>query len=117
MSPRAATCRRLSPDQPTWFENQAERLLSQTRVVVYSGSMTITVNLNAAERTALMRPLNGQGGFQAFGRSLQGKLQANGDIELTDAQLGRILRHISYRPGGFEDRLEAAFGRSLRAML
>lgn len=78
---------------------------------------TTTFNLNPAEQAALNRPLNGQGGFQSFGRSLQRALQPNGQIDLTDAQLGRVIRHIRYTTGGFESRLIDAFGRSLRAML
>lgn len=64
-----------------------------------------------------MRPLNGRGGFQSFGRSLQRKLMANGDISLSDEQLGRVIRHIRYTTGGFESRLIDAFGRSLRELL
>jgi hypothetical protein len=76
-----------------------------------------TFNLNADEVAALMRPLNGGGGFQSFGRSLQRAVKANGEISLTDAQLGRVIRHIRYTTGGFESRLIDAFGRSLRDIL
>ncbi|MNT07576.1 hypothetical protein D3C72_1422890 [compost metagenome] len=76
-----------------------------------------TFNLNAAEQAAIMRPLNGQGGFQSFGRSLQRKLSTNGEIILSDEQLGRVIRHIRYTTGGFESRLIDAFGRSLRELL
>jgi hypothetical protein len=79
--------------------------------------MTITLTLLPAEITVLNRPVNGQGGFQTLFRTLQARVQANGTIDLTDAQVGRIVRHISYRPGGFEDRLDAVFGRSIRLLL
>lgn len=77
----------------------------------------MTLRLTQQEIAILRRPVNGQGGFQTLFRALQARLQPSGDIELTDAQLGRILRHISYRPGGFETRLDDIFGRSIRAML
>lgn len=77
----------------------------------------MTLRLTQQEIAILRRPVNGQGGFQTLFRTLQARLQPSGDIELTDAQLGRILRHISYRPGGFETRLDDIFGRSIRAML
>lgn len=78
---------------------------------------TTTLTLNAAEQTALNAPLAGTGGFQSFGRSLQRLLQSNGKITLTDAQLGRIVRHLTYGQGTFETRLRNAFGRNLRALL
>lgn len=79
--------------------------------------MPMTLHLTPQEIAVLRRPVNGQGGFQTLFRALQARLQASGDIELTDAQIGRIVRHISYRPGGFETRLDDIFGRSIRAML
>jgi hypothetical protein len=74
----------------------------------------IEFRLTPAEMAILNRPLNGTGGFQSFGRALQASLGTNGSISLTDAQVGRIIRHISNGPGGFEDRLKDAFGRSIR---
>ena len=79
--------------------------------------MPMLIQLTPAEIAALRRPVRGQGGFQTLFHALQARLHQNGSIELTDAQIGRIVRHISYRPGGFEDRLELIFGRSIRAML
>lgn len=75
------------------------------------------LQLTAPEAAVLRRAVNGQGGFQTLFRALQARLQGNNTIELTDAQIGRIVRHISYRPGGFETRLDDIFGRSIRAML
>ena len=77
--------------------------------------MTIQFTLKGPEAAELMKPVNGQGGFQTFFRKLQGKLVSPANtIDLSDAELGRIVRHITYRPGGFEDRLNTIFGRSIR---
>ena len=65
-----------------------------------------------------MEPVRGQGGFQTLFRRLQdGVNPATRVIEVSDVDLGRIVRHISYRPGGFEDRLSDIFGRSLQEYL
>ena len=79
--------------------------------------MPVLFSLTSSEVAELQRPINGQGGFQTLFRALQARLQANGDIVLTDAQLGAIVRHIGFRPGGFETRIDTIFGRSVRAML
>lgn len=76
-----------------------------------------TFNLNQSEAAELRKPINGNGGMQSFGRKLQSKLQANGTITLNDEEVGRIIRHISYKPGGFEDRLDRAFSRSIKEIL
>ncbi len=42
----------------------------------------------------------------------------NSTLDLTDAQLGRIVRHMTqYGSGGFQGRLRRAFMRPLRDML
>ncbi|QGP78814.1 hypothetical protein [Sphingobium sp. CAP-1] len=75
---------------------------------------TQTFQLNPAEVAALQTPINGQGGLQSFGRALQRALNpVTGSITLSDAQVGRIIRHLGYGPGGFEGRLRTAFGRSI----
>lgn len=79
--------------------------------------MTVTLSLTPDEVAILNRPVNGEGGFQTLFRALQARADPIGGIDLTDAQIGRIVRHISYRPGGFEDRLDAVFGRSIRLLL
>lgn len=67
-----------------------------------------------AEVAALNIPAVGRGGFQTLIRSLQQQLDpATGIIDLTDAQVGKIVRYMSYRPGGFEGRLVAALRRQL----
>lgn len=76
------------------------------------------LTLTAPEIAVLQRPLNGQGGLQSFGNQLQTLLDPqSGEIELSDAQLGRIIRHMKYGPGGFEGRLRDAFGRSIALAL
>lgn len=79
---------------------------------------TLTFHLTAAEMAVLLRPVNGSGGFQSFFRRLQAKLdQVTGQIELTDSEMGRIVRGISYRPGGFEQRLHDIFARAIREFM
>ena len=74
--------------------------------------------LTAAEQAEIMKPINGQGGLQSFGRQLQRQLnQQTGEISLTDSQIGRIVRHLTYGPGGFESRLRDAFARPIKAAL
>ena len=65
----------------------------------------------------LRLPLNGEGGFQHFGRGLQERLGPDGCIELSDAEVGRIFRYAAYAKsdGGFEGRCRKVFGRSLSA--
>lgn len=78
----------------------------------------VTFKLDTAEIAAIDTPINGKGGFQSFGRRLQKKVDRDrGEIAVSDAELGRIIRHIVYDPGGFEERLRTAFGRSLREII
>lgn len=77
----------------------------------------IALTLNPAEAAEIARPINGNGGLQSFGRKLQTKIQTNGTIVLSDSEMGKIIRYISYKPGGFENRLAAAFTRSIREIL
>jgi len=74
-----------------------------------------TFFLSPKEVRALLLPLNGEGGFQSFGKTLQGLLQEDGSITLTDEQVGRVFRLARYAKGdgGFEGRMRTAFGRSL----
>lgn len=74
-----------------------------------------TFTLDQSEAAELMKPLNGSGGFQSFGRKLQARLdKGSNDIALTDSELGRIVRHMKYDAGTFQNRLRDAFGRHLR---
>lgn len=73
--------------------------------------MTINVTLTAAEAEEISIIVNGSGGLQSLIRTLQQLLQPNGEIQLTDAQVGRIIRYMGYGPGGMEGRLQRAFLR------
>lgn len=70
------------------------------------------MRLTKPELEALNRELRGDGGFQQFGRKLRWQVKGS-IIKLDDADLGRIIRHLVYGPGGFEERLRTAFGRNL----
>lgn len=61
----------------------------------------------------------GDGGFQGLMVSLQEKVnRASGALLLTDDDLRRIPMYaFDYRNGGWEDRLIAAFGRTLGTKL
>ena len=64
--------------------------------------------LNAEEASALMRPVNGSGGFQSLLRSLQKSFDPKtNEIVLTSDQVEKIRRYSKdYGAGGFEDRLD-----------
>jgi hypothetical protein len=64
--------------------------------------------LNAQEAEALMRKVNGTGGFQGLLRALQkGFDRRTGTLTLTADQIERINRYTQqYGAGGFEDRLD-----------
>jgi hypothetical protein len=78
--------------------------------------MPMRFDLTAEEVAEIQRPVNGQGGFQTVMRGLQASLQGQ-HLELTDAEVGRILRYLTYRPGGFEGRLAEAFRRNIVNLL
>ncbi|CAM3066368.1 hypothetical protein SPAN111604_02015 [Sphingomonas antarctica] len=78
----------------------------------------LTFTFTAQEIAAINIPANGQGGFQSLIRTLQAQLNpATGTMVLTDAQVGRVVRYMSYRPGGFEGRLAAALRRQLHIFI
>lgn len=64
--------------------------------------------LNADEAGALMRPVNGQGGFQSLLRALQKSFdRKTKTVTLTGDQIEKINRYTTdYGAGGFEDRLD-----------
>ena len=71
-----------------------------------------------AEVAAINIPAVGQGGFQSLIRTLQCQLDpATGAMDLSDAQIGRLVRYMSYKPGGFEGQLAAAVRRQLHAFI
>lgn len=82
---------------------------------MYEGIMaTLNFVFSAAEAAALNTPANGQGGFQSLIRDLQGRFDpATRSIEMTDALIGKVVRYLSYKPGGFEGRLAAGFQRNI----
>ena len=64
--------------------------------------------LNEREAEALMRKVNGQGGFQSLLRAMQKAYdRRTGTLTLTADQIERINRYTQqYGAGGFEDRLD-----------
>ena len=71
------------------------------------------VVLNADERAALNEPNEGQGGFQTLFTRLQGTVQPNGELQLSDVDVEQINRHRRYGGGGWQARLNAIFNRTL----
>jgi hypothetical protein len=66
-------------------------------------SIRIVLSDEAVER--LRRPVNGQGGFQSFLRSLQRNLDGH-ELTLTPAAVKRIANYVErYGDGGFQGRL------------
>ena len=67
-----------------------------------------TAELNEQEAAALMRKVNGQGGFQTLLRSLQkGFDRRTRTVTLDGDQVEKIKRYTQqYGAGGFEDRLD-----------
>jgi hypothetical protein len=79
---------------------------------------TLQFKFTPAEAAAINIPAVGQGGFQSLIRTLQRQLNpAKGTMDLTDLQIGRLGRYMSYKPGGFEGRLAAALRRQLHAFI
>lgn len=69
---------------------------------------TFTAELTVSEASALMRAVNGQGGFQSLLRGLQKSYNPlTRIVTLTGDQVERINRYSQdYGAGGFEDRLD-----------
>jgi hypothetical protein len=67
---------------------------------------------------AEIRNAAGEGGHQALQRRLMEQLDQGPAVTLNDADLGELIRYMTqYKGGGFQGRLRAAFGRSLREQL
>lgn len=79
--------------------------------------MKNVLRLTYQEARILREPVRGVGGFQSYARRLQAGLGWGNVLVLSDADLGRAIRHISYGKGGFEGRLKDALKRPLGAML
>lgn len=76
------------------------------------------IALTSQEALELLVP-SGEGGHQQLQDELRSQL-ANGNltVELTDAELGRVVRYMTqYGSGGFQERLRRAFHRPLSEML
>jgi hypothetical protein len=73
----------------------------------------IAFTLTSSEAAEILKP-SGQGGHQSLHKRLLAQL-ANGNLSLSfdDAQLGELVRYMSYGSGGFQGRLRKAFKRSL----
>lgn len=75
------------------------------------------LTLTDAQAALLEIPLEGEGGFQTFGRKLQSQIDRGGRktlITLTDEDVGKVIRYASYDKGGFEGRLARALGPHLQ---
>jgi hypothetical protein len=67
-----------------------------------------TITLTADDEAALMRKVNGSGGFQSLLRMLQRSYDKDmHTVRLSDDEVERIVRYTTeYGWGGFEGRLE-----------
>jgi hypothetical protein len=66
---------------------------------------TIRLVLGEAERAAILRPINGRGGFQCLLKALRSTLVGD-TLCITPALSSRILRYVTrYGGGGFQSRL------------
>lgn len=70
--------------------------------------LSVTIGLTADEVERLMRPVNGQGGFQSILRRMQEQLNENQQLVLTIFDIRQIVRYSTrYGGGGFQGRLDA----------
>ena len=75
--------------------------------------MTI-YQLNEQEIEKLMKPIKGDGGFQGLMKKLQGNFNHDTKkIELSEAEIDRIFKYVSYSEGGYESRLVDIFGNHI----
>ena len=73
-----------------------------------------TVILNEDEIAALNEPIAGQGGFQTLLGRFRDEVQSNGRLDLSDADVETIRRYRrGYGGGGWQERLDRIFGRTL----
>ena len=74
----------------------------------------ITYLLNESEIRELMKPIKGDGGFQGLMKKLQGKYNLETrEIEVSEEEINRIFKYVSYSEGGYESRLVEIFGRHI----
>ena len=71
------------------------------------------------EEADAIRGAVGSGGQQTLHRRIVDELDANdGAVTFDDGELGTLIRYMTqYGSGGFQDRLHAAFDRSLKGLL
>lgn len=75
---------------------------------------TITIYLTDEEAEPIRRDVNGKGGMQNLLKGLQTKLNTDNSIQLTPAEIEKILRYgLNYGQGGFQNRL-VGIARALR---
>ena len=73
-----------------------------------------TIVLTETERAAINHGIEGQGGFQTLIRRLRAALQPTGEVTISDRDVALIRRYRNeYGQGGWQDRLDTAFGRTL----
>ena len=66
----------------------------------------VTIFLHGREKTLLMRPVRGQGGWNSLLRHLQGKLDRHGRMDLDSVEILRIRNYAEHHGvGGFQSRL------------
>lgn len=58
-----------------------------------------------SELSVIRRPIAGQGGMQSFLRELRPRIQEDGSLSLTAAEVKRVRRYAEeYGEGGFQER-------------
>ena len=73
-----------------------------------------TVILNDDERAALSDPITGLGGFQTLLTRFRNELRPNGELDVSDNDIETIRRYRrEYGAGGWQERLDRIFGRTL----
>ena len=73
-----------------------------------------TFLLNEFEIKKLSKPIKGDGGFQGLMKKLQGNFNPNtNEIVLSEAEIDRIFKYVSYSEGGYESRLTDILGRHI----
>lgn len=68
--------------------------------------MPVTIHLDRSGRSLLLRPVRGSGGWNSLLRSLQGKLERGGRLNLTPDEILRVRGYAEHHGvGGFQSRL------------
>lgn len=72
------------------------------------------ITLNQDEVALLNEPITGRGGFQSLLATFRQKVQPGGELELTDEEIAKIRQYRNeYGDGGWQERLDKIFGRTL----